>query len=457
MKEEQFLEIHGNLQSVADERGLLNTLDIFIHFFLGSSAGAFNSNYHSILYRKYRRLYNSIYSWFQPEVKLRPGVIIMFPTEPTHVNQMIPVAQHLTAEGRSLTFVTTRPKIYRMVRDSGISIKFLTGHFSSSAKNLLLPMSEVEDVGEHNSTGISKHLSLLYSELLFMVDAFKELLVNTGPAYVLVGNDLTWEGRLMVRIGQLIKCRTGVIQHGLLGREVLNRYHVVDDFFVYGDAFQAVLEKDGLTGVEIVVVGAPYLDGGFDRDLRAPDPIIKQKLKLRNDGFVLIALSGHGLRTSFENYQLTLLWIERLIRTHPELEFVIRLHRKERMKHYSIFPRSQRKRIIDRRRARRLPENIFRWLKGCSCVITGTSTVAYEAMLCSIPVISVDPLKEFAGIDFITERVVEVVHSYEELDSALLKVNGKLCESNEFIRNIIDVDETPASRRICEYIASIKG
>lgn len=242
-----------------------------------------------------------------------------------------------------------------------------------------------------------------------------------------------------------------MIQHGLLGHEIVNKYHIVDDFFVYGPAFKAILEQDGLAGVNVVVTGAPYLDNQAHQGADHPHPDIKKQLQLKGR-FVLVALSGVGHRTSVENYRLTLEWIDRLIRSHSELEFVIKLHRKERIDAYSLFSSDQKRRIIDRRRGKRLPQSIFDWLKGCSCVITGTSTVAYEAMLCGVPVISVDPLNQFKGVDFIDQRAVELAYSYEELEAALLRVNGKTGMGESFIKGIFAQGDVPARQQIARYI-----
>src|SRR5690606_11866409 len=146
-----------------------------------------------------------------------------------------------------------------------------------------------------------------YSDLIALSNELEVLLKKMSPSYVLVGNDLTWEGRLLARLARRNSCRTGVIQHGLLGHEKVNKYHIVDDFFVYGPTFKAILEEDGLTGVNVVVTGAPYLDEKADLCSDRPHPAIKECFQLKGR-FVLVALSGVGHRTSIENYHLTLEW-----------------------------------------------------------------------------------------------------------------------------------------------------
>jgi UDP-N-acetylglucosamine 2-epimerase len=299
-------------------------------------------------------------------------------------------------------------------------------------------------------------ISLFYPDVVALGHDLQHVLDLGRPGYILVGNDLTWEGRLLSRLARRQNYRLGMIQHGLVGHERINGYHIVNDFFVYGPASKTVLEEDGLENVNIVVSGAPYLDEIRVDDADEPHPLIRERLRLPGR-FVLVALSGFGHRTSLENYQLTLEWIDRLIRSHPELDFVIKLHRKEQMGAYSMFSDEQKVRIIDSKRGRRYPQSIFDWLRGCSCLITGTSTVAYEAMLFNIPVISVDPVKQFKGVDFVEQRAAEVVHSYDELEQALLRVNGKRGLSDEFIRKIFGGNEVPASEQIASFIVNALG
>src|SRR5690606_32151318 len=211
--------------------------------------------------------------------------------------------------------------------------------------------------------------------------------------------------------------------------------------------FRDILVQDGFEQSRVLVTGAPYLASGALDLNPTPNPAIADALDLHGH-FVLIALSGPGHRTTDENYTHTLEWLERLIAKHPELDFVIKLHRKEKASAYSIFGSNQRKRIVDKANGKALPQDIFEWLRGCSCLITGTSTVAYEAMYWQIPVISVDPLKEFRGVNFIDEGVVEVVNTFEDLDSALLKVNGQGRAPEAFIKNIFFRSERPPAERI---------
>lgn len=452
MTEQQWHNLSERIQREADKRGLLNPLDILIHFFKPHPPVPLVGGVREFIHRNFVRLKAEIVAAFQPKCKVSLGSVILFPIEPTHVNQMAPVISCLISNAIPFIIITTRVPIFRSLREKGLPVHILTVRSTSTIRDTFLPLKEIYRRSEGPLYLPARQLlSRYYRDLVSLGNEFFTLLKTVLPTYILIGNDLTWEGRLLARLAAKFNYRTGMIQHGLLGHEPVNKYHIVQDFFVYGPAFKAILLNDGLEGVNVIVTGAPYLDEMRAKDTDHPHPEIKRRFRLR-DRFVLVALSGFGHRTSVENYRLTLEWINRMIRNHPELEFVIKLHRKERIVAYKDFSGEQKSRIVDNKRGKDLPQSIFDWLKGCSCLITGTSTVAYEAMLCGVPVVSVDPLRQFEGVDFIDQRAVEVAYSYEEMEDALLRVNGTRGVPESFIKGIFARGEMSASQHIANHI-----
>lgn len=440
------------LDTAVDNR--ISPLDILIHVIGQVNFDTKDTEFIDRLYRWFQRARLRLFASFQDRPVWKPGTVFMLPVEPTHVDQMIPVAEALDRQDIPVMFLTTRIGIYKVLRSRGMPNFLLKGSSRGVADQIFVPLTDLfRSCPKPLLNRIRAYLSRHYSDVVAIANELLAVIDSAAPKYIFVGNDLTWEGRLLARLARRSNCKTGMIQHGLLGRETVNRYHIVDDFFVYGPAFKSILEEDGLTGVNVVVSGAPYLDYQTDQGFDYPHPEIKKYLQLKGR-FVLITLSGVGHRTSADNYRLTLEWIDRLVRSHPDLEFVIKLHRKERIESYAMFSTHQKLRIIDRKRGRRLPQNIFDWLRGCSCLITGTSTVAYEAMLCNIPVISIDPLRQFKGVDFIDQRAVEVVHSYEGLEASLRRVNGQRGTADEFIKRIFWRSAIPAREQIARAIVN---
>jgi len=432
--------------------GQINPLDLLIHIIARVNFTTKESGFTIWLYRWQRRLRTRILAIFQARPFWQPDTVLMLPIEPTHITQMVPVAKVMLASGTPVVFLTTRVRMHDLLRAQNMPVFLLAGRTSGLAQRIFTPLRNVYATCPPTLLPRARQfLARYYAEMLAVANELLCVFDISRPKYILIGNDLTWEGRLLARLAAKFNYRTGMVQHGLLGHEPVNKYHIVQDFFVYGPTFKAILLNDGLEGVNVIVTGAPYLDDMPAKDTDHPHPEIKRRFRLR-DRFVLVALSGFGHRTSVENYRLTLEWINRMIRNHPELEFVIKLHRKERIVAYKDFSGEQKSRIVDNKRGKDLPQSIFDWLKGCSCLITGTSTVAYEAMLCGVPVVSVDPLRQFEGVDFIDQRAVEVAYSYEEMEDALLRVNGKRGVPESFIKGIFARGEMSASQHIANHI-----
>lgn len=383
--------------------------------------------------------------------------IFFFPTEPTHINQMIPVAKAFLEVGINIGFFTPRISIWRVLRMQRLPYFLISGRNGNDGERQFLSLDQVAEVFRNFDGG--EELKLIrssYSDVLRLSRSLAGFLREARPAYIFVGNDLTWECRLLAQLCELRNIRTGMIQHGLLGHEIYNRLHVVDDFFVYGPAFQRILEMDGLKSTNVIVSGAPYLDSKSLIVTNEPNALLKRRFKI-DGSYVLVAFSGAGDRTTHENYQAILSWVKRLMDDHPELDIVVKLHRKERLSAYSAFSPQQHSRIVDGRRGRGLPTDIFEWLKGCSCLITGTSTMVYEAMILNIPIISVDPLRQYKGINFIEEKAVDVVTTYQELERSLISKLGKTVDYQPFIGKIFAGTDGLSATRIVNEVRRVTG
>jgi glycosyltransferase involved in cell wall biosynthesis len=84
----------------------------------------------------------------------------------------------------------------------------------------------------------------------------------------------------------------------------------------------------------------------------------------------------------------------------PHVTFIAKLHRKDRSSYYERAKQA----VPDSRLhvvpygAEGLPTKIFDWLQGCRALLTGASTVALEAMLMDVPVITMDFCHELADL-----------------------------------------------------------
>jgi len=208
--------------------------------------------------------------------------------------------------------------------------------------------------------------------------------------------------------------------HGSVTGEPLHGDHIADKFLVYGENNRRNLVGLGNDSSQIEVCGAPYLDR---RPIQAGKlhVSLKQRLCFREDKpMVLVATSGPGHCTSERHFQSLVEAVMRLSAKMSEVNFVAKLHRKDRVEFYEVphknVPDSRLHVIADGRSG--FPRDIFDWLQGCSLLLTTVSTVGIEAMLMDVPVISMDFAGEFKKVDFVEANTTIHVQSEQELEEA---------------------------------------
>src|SRR5690606_15909963 len=78
---------------------------------------------------------------------------------------------------------------------------------------------------------------------------------------------------------------------------------------------------------------------------------------------------------------------------------------------------------------RYLPSSIFDWLQGIRLLLTGASTVAVEAMLMRVPVITMDFLSELRNVPFIDHGATYHVRTFAELGATMtIFLRGELLD-----------------------------
>lgn len=349
--------------------------------------------------------------------------------EPTHLKQAEPVLKALA--NQKILIVTSKRKLWQKLKQEKIPVHYVSQHLSNfkifsrnktskekfrqEVVHVLQPL--LEETDKHL---VSTVLLEEYTRINKLKRQFRKILKTTAAKYIFIGNDLTPEGRLMCLMAQQERRLTGMIQHGLIAKGPINGLHIVEQFFVYGQGFKDILTQDKESKADqIIVSGAPYLDKILTSKVK-DQPIhhaIKEKFDIQTSSFFLIAFSGFGDKTSFSHYKKLVSCIIQLIKERPDISFIIKLHRKDKSHYYLQEAGRQKLQKINLAPylSQGLPESIFDWFQGCKAVITGTSTVAIEAMLLDIPVISVDLDQEYSGINFIDNKAAYKAAELKEL------------------------------------------
>lgn len=358
---------------------------------------------------------------------------LFFPVEPTHLHQMVPVLRQLQKKGSEYLVITNRLSIYdKLVADGfhPLLIEYpfrdenrtLDTLFGGSAEEQLKTLveryidsvyakeysSRVRDIFEHYALPLLHQLS----QVLSFVD----------PKVVVVGYDITLEGRILTLLAKQMNIRSVCIQHGSISGEPLDHCHIVDNFLAYGNAAREYLVSRGLPPSSCIVTGAPYLDNVRFAD-RFGAGKLKQLLSIdEQHPYILVALSGPGHGTSRKHFNKIVTTLLQASADHPGYQFIIKLHRKDTPANYKeLIAAVPRHRVLIVENGK-YPFNIFEWLTGCSLLITGTSTVAQEAMLMQVPVMTIDLMNEYHDVDFIDQKCTVHVKDDQEVSQTIYKI-----------------------------------
>ena len=134
-------------------------------------------------------------------------------------------------------------------------------------------------------------------------------------------------------------------------------------------------------------------------------------------------LSGAGESISIEHHKQIIDNLKLISLEFQNIQFVVKLHRKDKLGYYREGSKKHKLIIVDS--SQNLPQTIFKWLNGCSAVLTGGSTAGVEALLMGIPVISMDFNNELTNLEFIKNKISIHCESYEDLKNALNAVISK--------------------------------
>jgi len=403
--------------------------------------------------------------------------IVFWPVEPTHLDQQIPIAKIFTEKGVQFNFITNKINIYNNIRQAGFNAQFI------DIKPYLIPLNHFDitelcdqiDINNLQSTTpiidrkivdyVSFTIGNMFDIVSMLIGYIFEFIDMVKPRIIVVGNDLTLEGRIATRICKAIGINSACIMHGSIAGELWHGLHIVDNYFVYGQLAKDYLTSLGIQPQNLIVSGAPYIDR-LSVAKKSVHPMIRKKLRLKNDdGFILLALSQPGYCPSYEHFNSVVESVVKLSAHKPEINIIAKLHRGDNKKNYSKIKRQypdNRLYVVENGR-KGYPQNIYDWLAGSKLVITGASTVALEAMLMKVPVVTVDYMNEYQKVDFIDMGATIQVKTETELFKAVQEVfyspekfNNVMEKASQYIESYFYKPDGKASKRIADHLAQIR-
>ena len=364
---------------------------------------------------------------------------LFWPRDITHIQGQMPVASVMAQSGKRIAFFACQPRIQHQLERQGFSVvspfrawpmRLRAAHRDGSQRARALRRAPASPMCSVAGTDLDGTLlaDALRANLVKYLPLACEAVANAraalerfDPGMLVVGNDLTFEGRAGALAARQVGIPTAVLMHGSFAVNDIQRLHVADKILVYGETYRDSLLNEGIADSRIEVTGAPYLDA-IPPQQGSVNQVIQRRLGIASDApVILVATSGPGHVVSMQHHQFVIEQIAKLSARLPDLTFLIKLHRKDRIDHYRpILAKVPYSKLhIVPHGERGYPHSIFDWLQGCRMLLTGSSTVALEAMIQNVPVVTMDFAGEISGVEFIEAGATVHVTTPAELELAV--------------------------------------
>jgi hypothetical protein len=388
--------------------------------------------------------------------------IVFYPVEPTHLRQMLSISNQLPND--TFIYITDRINIYNQLNQQGIKclmIPIISVYSHKIFDYKALGESVIPPKWTNEWASFCRHqVETRYSSLEISIS---EAIRKLNPLKLIIGYDITPEGRISVNICKSLNIESICIQHGSIAGEPLDGEHIVQSYLLYGEQAKEYLEGIGNNSNSLKVFGAPYLDKQIFESEKDTKPLKKLKLNPKADT-ILVALSGPGHCTTLGHFNEIVRSLVLFAKAHPSINLIFKLHRKDSIQNYElIFEDVGFRCVLIDSKDKRFPTDIFYWLNTSDVLITGSSTVALEAMLKSKPVITIDYQNQYQNVDFIEmgctyhvdkkeqleETILDILASRESGERDLIQTNAKKYTDRYFYS-----ESKPTSERIATWLLS---
>jgi hypothetical protein len=242
------------------------------------------------------------------------------------------------------------------------------------------------------------------------------LVERLRPQLVLVGNPYTLEGRTASHVARQMGVASAALEHGtIFPNDPIWQECLVDLVCAWGDPSRRALLNCGVAESAAVVTGAPRHDPVFQQ-------VALGQFHAAAHSSILVAASGPGDSVNFIRYQNYINTLYEAADLTPDIQWVVKLHKKDREENYlGVRPQGHPRVKIIRAEYARDGLNIFDHLRTARALVTISSTSALDAMAVDVPVIAVDvwpPGQGLSGVEFLERGCTVRVRTAVELAEA---------------------------------------
>ncbi len=353
-----------------------------------------------------------------------------------HLLAQVPVADELRRRGHTVAFVATEGFLVDRIRQAGhratnglgawtaaIHRAVLDGYLRSVRAANSTPPASVGWSEHRRSAAVKRTLVRMLPHGCEAIVLAERSLSGFAPKLIVVGDDLTHEGRAMARVAARHGVPTACFMHGNIAGSIVQSLHAVDRFLVQGDANVDALRALGADTSRSIVVGAPHLDHLPQQSGRVC-PSVTTRLRPRADvPYVLWATTGPGITLSLAHHREMIRAVQSLARATPSIGYVVKVHHQDRKAYHleeagGVLPPN----LLLVEPGAWGPPSIFEWLQGCRLLLVSASTVAVEAMLVDVPVLTIDFQNELEGVDFVAEGATTHVNEESRLPATVTEL-----------------------------------
>lgn len=331
--------------------------------------------------------------------------LLIFINEPNQWQVIEQVWAVLNTQHISSHIITTKEKIFKQLPAKCLSKSLAYGYSMAS--------QPFNSNWEHP---IVKIIQNSLPKIDYLYKYFTNFLDQSAFSYILIGNDITTEGKLLATLAKKYNIQVGTIQHGSINRINPTYTHSTsDDFFVYGEKPAQELNFLGKNKNTIVISGWP-LQQEYKWNLSKS----KQNEDKRFCSDLLVCFSGPGHSVSEELHQSMISLVKRL-QEDLNLLVLIKLHPKDKKEYYSELIK-EKTIVLDNTEMNSNNTTILDLFVQTKCTLTIASNAAMESLLAETPVITIDTNQNFQEVDFIQDGLTYHVNSYEELKKTYLEL-----------------------------------
>ena len=370
----------------------------------------------------------------------------------------------------------------------------LGGLYSSGIKVFTLQDDRVgvtTDAGEFNSNRIKEELkeffvhgdknllsylwprievilNKIFPEVVLKdINAASATIAKVRPDCVITENDTTYYEKMIVQVAKRHSIPTVVVQHGstLYSDTSENEWAVThpfypltcDTFLAYGKANRDWFKSMKVDPKKVVVTGSAKFDVYYDGKQNRGRPEQKKTvLVLLNDFWCNegVVTNHIGLTVFYEHLQEFI----KLAKEHPEANFEIRPHEEKHLWNEMFGNEIKKINNFSISREKSLKEV----LRNVDLAIGYASTALIEALICRVPVISLDMEGYNNFFSLWKYDVAKRVSSFRQLEEEMTKILYDINKRDELLKmidkniNIFNYkDDGLASHRIAEEINKI--